>query len=105
MWNIPPQERLSKIPKLYETENIPLKDKLIHLHFFMMDCDWFIAEYDGNDLFFGYAILNGDIDNSEWGYISFSELKTLKVHFLEVDCELEEYWTIKKASQIEKIKV
>ena len=61
MWNIPTSERLGRIPKLYDTEEIPLKDKIIHLHFFMAGCDWYIAEYDGNDLFFGYAILNGDL--------------------------------------------
>ena len=34
MWNIPTQQRLSQISKLYETENIPLIDKLIYLHSF-----------------------------------------------------------------------
>lgn len=104
MWNIPTQERLDKIPRLYETEGTELKDKLIHLHFFLGGCDWYIAEYDGGDLFFGYAILNGDTINAEWGYISFSELKSLKVSFMEIDCELEEFWKIKPASEIEKIR-
>ena len=53
MWNTPSQERLKKIPKLYETENILLKDKLIYLHFFIVGCDWYIAEYDGDDAFRG----------------------------------------------------
>jgi len=29
MWNIPSKERLDKIPKLYETEEIPIDNKLI----------------------------------------------------------------------------
>ena len=37
MWNEPSKERLAKIPRLYETERIPLKDKLIHLHFLLVD--------------------------------------------------------------------
>ena len=102
MWNTPTEERLSKIPCLYETEHLELKDKLIHLHFFIGGCDWHIAEYDGNDLFWGYAILNGDLQNAEWGYISFSELRELKIGYLEIDCELA--WRIKPASQIDKIK-
>ena len=53
MWNIPSKKRLERIPKLYETEHIPLKEKFIHLHFFIADCDWYIAEFDGNDLFWG----------------------------------------------------
>ena len=105
MWNEPSKERLAKIPRLYETENQPIKDKLIHLHFFIGGCDWYIAEYDGEDLFFGYAILNGDYENAEWGYISFSELKEIKLNgWLEVDCELEEFWKVKKASEIQNIK-
>ncbi|MDA3822212.1 MAG: hypothetical protein PF450_06320 [Bacteroidales bacterium] len=71
----------------------------------MGGCDWYIIEYDGDDIFFGYAILNGDLDNAEWGYISFQELKSLKISFMEIDCELEEFWTIKPASQIDNIKI
>ena len=105
MWNIPNKIRLAEIPKLYETENTPLKDKLIHLHFFIAGCDWYIVEYDGEDLFWGFAILNNDYEMAEWGYISFSELKSLKLNsWLEVDCEIEDAWEIRKASEIEKIR-
>jgi hypothetical protein len=104
MWNSPNKERLAKIPKLYETENVPLKEKLIYLHFFIADCDWYIAEFDC-DLFWGFAILNGDLQNAEWGYVSFGELKSIKVNgWLEMDCELEQNWKVRKASEIEKIR-
>ena len=103
MWNEPTKERLSRIPKLYETENVTLKDKLIYLHFFIADCDWYIAEFDGNDLFWGYAILNNDFDMAEWGYISFRELKEINIAGIEIDCELEKYFSIQKASNIDKI--
>lgn len=53
MWNTPSQERLDCIPRLYETESIPLSEKYVHLHFFIGGCDWYIVEYDGDDLFFG----------------------------------------------------
>jgi hypothetical protein len=106
MWNTPKQERLNRIPKLYETESIPLRDKLIYLHFFIGNCDWFIAEYDGDDLFWGYAILNGDHQNAEWGYVSFTELKEIRVNgWCEVDCELEEFWDVRKLRTITGIQV
>lgn len=105
MWNTPTKERLDRIPRLYITEKIPVKDKVIALHFFMAGCDWYIVEFDGDDLFFGYAILNGDLDCAEWGYVSFSELKSIKIGFLEVDCELEERWGSKKVSEVSTIKV
>jgi hypothetical protein len=103
MWNEPDKNRLNKIPRLYETESVPLKEKIIHLHFFIAGSDWFICEYDGTDLFFGFVILNDDFDMAEWGYISFKELKELSINGIEIDCELEEYFQVRKASEIEKI--
>jgi len=84
MWNKPTKEQLSKIPKLYETEKIPLNDKIIHLHFFIGGSDWYIAEYDGNDLFWGFAILNQDSEMAEWSYCSFNELKSIRIGFTEI---------------------
>ena len=103
MWSEPSRERLERIPKLNASEDIPLHDKLVHLHFFIAGSDWYICEFDGQDLFWGYAILNGDYEMAEWGYISFKELRELSVCGIEVDCELEEYFSIRKASEIEKI--
>ena len=106
MWNVPSKKRLSKIPKLYETENLPLKDKLIYLHFFIGGSEWFICEYDGEDLMFGFCILNNDLEMAEWGYVSFSELKSIKVNgWLEIDCELEDLWEVRKSSEIEVIRI
>ena len=104
MWNAPTMYRLSQIPKLYETDELSIEEKLIYLHFFLAGSDWFVAEFDGTDTFFGFVILNGDLRNAEWGYFSFSELKHIKVRCLmEVDCELESHWKIRPASQVEKI--
>ena len=105
MWNIPSEERLARIPRLYQTEEASLREKIIYLHFFIGGCDWYIAEYDGADLFWGFAILNQDYQNAEWGYISFGELKDIKIGgWLEIDCEKEEFWKIRKASEVESIR-
>jgi len=102
MWNKPTQNDLSQIPTFYSTESTPLKEKVIHAHFFIGGCDWYAAEYSPKEkLFFGFAILNNDLDNAEWGYFSLEELADLKVSFLEVDRDL--HWTLTKAQNIEKI--
>lgn len=103
MWNEPSQKRLDRIPRLYETEDIPLEDKEVHLHFFIGGCDWYIVEYDGDDIFFGYAILNQDYQNAEWGYISLQELKSIKVGWMEIDCETENAWSIRTAKEVPEI--
>lgn len=103
MWNEPTQNQLSQLPKLYETEETPLKDKRILMHFFLHGCDWYAAEFDGQDLFFGYVILNGDRDMAEWGYFSFNELKQLKDRLgLEVDRDL--HWQPRRASEVKEVK-
>ena len=63
----------------------------------------FISEYDGEDLFFGYAII-GNPSFGEWGYISFNELKQISVGpGIEVDCE--PFDPPLKASEIEEIRL
>jgi hypothetical protein len=102
MWNEPNKETLDNIPKLYETENIPLKDKLVYAHFFLTANDWYICETDGSDCFWGFVILNADYQMSEWGYFSFNELRSIKVNgVFEIDNDL--YWKVRKASEVEKI--
>jgi len=103
MWNEPSERLLATIPRLYETEKIPIPEKLIHLHFFIGGCDWYIAEFDGIEILWGYAILGGDYINAEWGYISFSELKSINIRGTEIDCDLN--WRVCKASDIEKIRL
>ena len=38
--------------------------------------------------FFGFVILNNDYVNTEWGYISFQELRDLNINGFEIDCEI-----------------
>lgn len=103
MWNTPATSRLANIPKLYETENISVQDKLVHLHFFLGGCDWYVIEYDGDDLFWGFVVLNNDMQMAEWGYFTFSELQATRISGLEVDCELKQFWEIRPAHQVDKI--
>jgi hypothetical protein len=103
MWNKPTAEELAKIPAFYSSENVSLKEKMIHMHFFIGGCDWYAAEYSPEEqCFFGFAILNNDYEMAEWGYFSLEELSGLKVSFLEVDRDL--HWEPKKAVEIEKIR-
>jgi hypothetical protein len=101
MWNKPSQQELALLPKLYATMHIPPKDKIIYMHFFIGGCDWYVAEYDGDDLFFGFAILNDDKENAEWGYISLSELDSINIHGLEIDRDL--HWQSIPANKIKRI--
>lgn len=57
----------------------PVMDKIVKMHFFYGDSHWYIFDYTPKDkVFFGYAILNGDTQMSEAGYISVDDLKSIK---------------------------
>ena len=102
MWNEPRQEKLNQVPMLYSTEYIALPDKTIHIHFFLGGCDWYVCEHDGSDLFWGFACLNGDLINAEFGYISYSDLKAINVNGV-YQVEYDEYWRVRPAREVELI--
>ena len=99
MLNQPTKKELDKIPKLYETENIPLAEKNVYLHFFCGQSDWWILEYDSNDrLFFGIA----KIFVPEIGYISYDEIKDVKaLGVIEVERDIS--FEVKKVKEIEEL--
>ena len=100
MWNTPTKKQLAKLPRLYATESIPAEEKIVYMHFFLGSADWYIVEYDGDDLFFGFVNL-GDPQNAEWGYVSFKELKGVRVGPFEVDNDL--YWEQRRVKDIPEL--
>lgn len=99
------EEQVKALPKLYGTEGIKSEDKIAQLHYFYGGSDWFINEgsMDGDDedaqfLFFGYAILNGDTQMSEYGYIPRDELVN------RGKVELDFFWEPETMNQVFKEK-
>ena len=69
------EKMLSAIPKLRAQSKKELMEQTVYAHYFYGQSDWFILEYDSrDDAFFGYAILNGDSQMSESGFIGRQEL-------------------------------
>jgi hypothetical protein len=88
------EKQLEKCPKLRETDG--MKEHPAIFHYFCGLTDIYICEYDGEDILFGFTILNGDLDNSEWGYTSLSEIIGIPVmnidyHFEEQSIEAARY--------------
>jgi hypothetical protein len=101
VWNQPSEELLNRLPRLGSTEHTPLNDRVVHLHFFFGDCDWYATEYDGEDLFFGYVVLHNDMENAGWGRFSLSELKDINIYGFEIDHDI--HWTPVPVRKIERI--
>jgi len=83
------------MPKPYETDGQG-NETILHLHYFYGGSDWYIIERDSSEeqiQCFGYAVLNGDTENAELGYISIQEL-------IYSGVELDLHWTPKKLKEI-----
>lgn len=68
--------RIESMPSSYEQDGMGEK-AVVHLNYFLGGSDWYILEKDvdgGVQQAFGYAVLNGDEECAELGYISIAEI-------------------------------
>jgi hypothetical protein len=102
LWNEPTDADLRRLPRLYATESVAAEETLIYEHFFLGGCDWFAAEYcPERRHFFGFAILNNDHANAEWGYFALDELRDVAVGGIEIDRDL--HWKVRAARDVDTI--
>jgi len=69
------QAQLRKCPRIKETDK--MKEHPAIFHYFYESTDIYICEYDRINEMFGFAILGGDLEMSEWGYFSLQELTSI----------------------------
>jgi hypothetical protein len=87
----PSGAELAEVPRIYQTDDTDLAQKVLHLHYFGGPADWWLAEYDPESgLGFGYACL-GDPDCAEWGYVDLKELEPVSVGLVIVERDV--HWT------------
>lgn len=90
-WNT----KIETMPKTYDQDGAG-DNAIVHLHYFLGPHDWYITEKDmlpEQNQAFGWAILNGDTQNAELGYISIVELTSLGVL-------LDLHWTPKTLREV-----
>ncbi|HXD08175.1 MAG TPA: hypothetical protein VN680_19275 [Burkholderiaceae bacterium] len=89
-------DRIDAMPRSYETDGQG-GAALVVLHYFNPGCDWYITEKDvggvGTMQAFGWAILNGDTECAELGYISIAEL-------VRFGCELDLHWRERPLAEV-----
>lgn len=71
-----PKELEDTLPKLYETEKIPTKEKILYVRYISIfsNWEWYLCEYDSNKkLAFGYV----QGHEKEWGYFSLIEFQDI----------------------------
>jgi hypothetical protein len=79
-------EQLKNCPKLYETDAI--KEHPAVFHYFYGGTDMYICEYEPETgVMFGFVILNGDLQNAEWGYTGLAQIITIPV--MNIDYHFE----------------
>lgn len=97
------KKTIAGMPKTYETDDMLTIDKVATLHYFKGGSDWYIIEKDAGSPddpeqgiqrhAYGFACLNGDTDNAEFGYIAIDEL----IHY---GVELDLYYTPERITAI-----
>jgi ppGpp synthetase/RelA/SpoT-type nucleotidyltranferase len=86
-------EGYREIPTLYFQDEKG-KNAIVYLHYFSGGSDWYITELDKeNNEGFGYVILNGDTQNSEFGYINMNELANSNIN-------IDLYWSFQTLNEI-----
>lgn len=81
---------LMQLPK-YRSQDGLVYNAKVYAHYFGGATDIFITEREG-ELMFGYAILNGDCEMSEFGDFSLEEIRSLPL-------ELDFHWEIKSLKE------
>jgi superfamily II DNA or RNA helicase len=94
------EQELSEIPKLYKQSKLG-KDAIVHAHYFLGGTDYYITEWDGKDTLYGYAILNGDTQMAELGYVGREDImKTTASKPYKKGFELDFNWTKKTLNEV-----
>ena len=94
------EKLITSTPVTYEQDGKG-DDAIVYLHYFFGGCDWYITEKDvdgGVQQAFGYAVLFGDKENAELGYICITEIN-------QFGAELDLYFTPCPPDEIKFIKI
>jgi hypothetical protein len=67
------QIELYKVLPEYNSQDKKGKEAVAYLHYFYGGSDWYVTEKDTHPYCYGFAILNGDMMNAEFGSMSFDE--------------------------------
>lgn len=97
----PPAAELATIPALYETDDAgPLGDRVVHLHYFVGGCDWWLIEVDVPEgRGFGYVRLGSD-HGAEWGYVDLHDLARILVTRVNFPVERDLHWRPRSAREV-----
>ena len=94
------EKLIASTPVTYEQDGKG-DDSIVYLHYFFGGCDWYITEKDvdgGVQQAYGYAVLFGDKQNAELGYIYITEIT-------QCGAELDLYFTPCPLAEIKLIKI
>ena len=90
----------NKLPKFYETEDIPEEEKIAQIKFFTTwnSWRWYGVEYNPDTrMFFGWV----DGDFPEWGYFSLDEISQVRGGPFKMPIERDMWVTPKQMKDVE----
>ena len=95
--------RVTEMPATYGTEGTETPEKIVHLHYFYNNMDWYIVEKDMGDesadttQYQAFGLADIGFGLSGLGYISIDEITGL-------GAELDLYWTPKTVKEVHELR-
>lgn len=101
------EDVVKSMPVTFDTAEVNPDEKVLYLHYFYKNIDWYIAEKDPRLTeqiqAYGYCIKDKDMSNAEWGIINIEEIDATKKIELDLFFEPTVFSELKKQFMKEKV--
>lgn len=91
------KDHMAGMPALHETKDVPVREKDIYFRLLTMRSEYYVAEWDGQDIMLCFVIKDRDYETAGWAWVSLDALldQGKVVH--------DPTWVITSADEISKI--
>lgn len=84
--DLPNEFDLTCLPEIFSSETVPFHQRIVHMHLFSFQTDWFILGYNKSQkIMYGMMVFRADFENAQWGFFDLEELESIsaisKIHW------------------------
>lgn len=103
MLDAPHEKEFLKMPRLSSSQHLERREIVIHMHLYLPNADWYLAEYDPDEgVFYGFVILDRLLSYGYWAYECLDDL--LEYHTRAgVEVSRDVSWSARKAGDVQRI--
>jgi hypothetical protein len=93
---------LKSLPQLYETDQQPETEKIVHVHYFLGSWDWYAVEFTADEDEHVLGTFFGLVDGAELelGYFCLAEMQEVRVAPFGLGVERDLHWQPRPLSEV-----